>query len=60
MEQRESKTQTNFKSGYKLMNILSYVDFAKLCVVIKYFPQFNRKIGKEDMSFTLLSISRVI
>ena len=29
-----------------MMNILSYVDFSKLCHVIKYFTELNQKFGK--------------
>ena len=36
-----------------LMNILSYVDFARLCVVIKYFPELNQKIVKEGITFPI-------
>ena len=37
----------------KMMNILSYVDFEKLCHVIKYFPQLNLHFGKEEINFPL-------
>ena len=40
------------------MNLLSYVDCSKLCMVTKYFLQLNQKIGKEDITFTLSSSSR--
>ena len=28
----------------EMMNILTYVDFAKLCNVIKSFPELNQKL----------------
>ena len=37
----------------KIMKTLSCVDFAKLCHVIKYFPQLNRDFDKEDITFPL-------
>ena len=38
------------------MNILSYVDFEKLCHVIEYFPQLNKNIGGK----TLIPLSRQV
>ena len=35
----------------KWMNILSYVDFSKLCHAIKYFTELNQKFGQEDITF---------
>ena len=43
-----------------MMNILSYVDFAIMCNVNKYFPELNHKFGKEDINFPLSSSSRAI
>ena len=40
--------------------ILSYVDFSKICYVIKYFTELKQNIGKEDITFTLSSSSRAI
>ena len=37
----------------KMMNILSDVDFSKLCHAIKYFPQLNQNFGKEEITFPL-------
>ena len=44
----------------KWVNILSCVDFSKLCHVIKYFPGLNQKFGQEDITFPLYSSSRYI
>ena len=41
-------------------NILSYVDFSKICDVIKSFPELKENIGKEDTTFPLSSTSREI
>ena len=40
-----------------MMTILGYVDFAKLCQVIKYFTQLNNVFGKEDITLPILSSS---
>ena len=40
--------------------ILSYVDFSNICDLIKYFPELNQNIGKEDINFPLLLSSREI
>ena len=40
-------------SREKMMNILSYVDFAKLRHFIHSFPELNQKIVKEGITFTL-------
>ena len=50
MEQRESKVKLIYNAIDKMMNILSYVDFSKLCHVIKYLPQSNQIFGKEDIN----------
>ena len=42
------------------INILCYVDFSKICYVIKSFPESKQNIGKEDITFTLSSNSRAI
>ena len=42
------------------MNILSYVDFSKLCHVIKYFTELNQKNGQEEINFHLSSSSIAI
>ena len=42
------------------MKILSYVGFAKLCNVIKYFPELNQTFVKEVITFRLLSSSRAV
>ena len=60
MEQISSKTEPMYNSREKMMNILSYVDVAKLRHVIKHFPRLNQKIGKEDITYPLLSSSRAI
>ena len=43
-----------------LINILSYVNFSKLCHVIQYFLELNKKIGQEDINLPLSSSSRAI
>ena len=30
---------------------MSYVEFSKLCHVIKYFPELNQKLGKKILIF---------
>ena len=42
----EKKMEVMYTSKEKMINILSYVDFEKMCHVIKYFPVLNQKIGK--------------
>ena len=37
------------------MNILSCVDFFKLCHVIKYFPELNKKFRQEYITFHISS-----
>ena len=44
----------------KIKNILSYVDFSKLCHVITYFTKLNKTFGQEDITFPLSSSSRAI
>ena len=46
--------------GEKGGNILSYVDFSKICNVIKSFPGLSKNIGREDITFLLSSTSRTI
>ena len=41
-------------------NILSCVDFSKICHVIKYFPELKQDIGIEDINFPLSYSSRAI
>ena len=41
-------------------NILSCVDFSKICDVIKSFTLLKQNIEKEDITFYLLSSSRTI
>ena len=36
-------------------NILSYVDFSKICNIMKYFPESKTIIGKEHITFTFSS-----
>ena len=44
----------------ELMNILSYVDFEKMCNIIKNSPGLNHNFVKEDITFPLLYSSRAI
>ena len=39
-------------------NILSYVDFSKICYVMKSFPELKPNFGKEDINFPLSPSSR--
>ena len=41
----------------EIINILSYVDFSKLCNIIKFFPESNQKFAKEVITFPILSSS---
>ena len=41
-------------------NILSYVDFSKLCHIITYFSELNKHFWHEDIKFPLSSSSRSI
>ena len=36
-----------------MMNILSCVDFLKLCNIIKFSPELNKKIMHEGINFPL-------
>ena len=47
-------------SREKRENILSYVDFSKVCHVITYFPELNQKFGQEDITFPISSSSIAI
>ena len=42
------------------INILSHVDFSKMCHLIQYFPELNQKIGQENITFLFYSGSRDI
>ena len=44
----------------KLMNILSYVDFSKLCHVVKYSTEWNKHSRQKYINFPLSSSSRDI
>ena len=41
-------------------NILIYVDFSKICYIIKSFSELKQKFGKEDITFPLSLSSRNI
>ena len=41
-------------------NILSYVDFSRICDVIKSFTELGQNIGVEDINFPLSSSLRAI
>ena len=49
-----------FIAGEESNSIISYVDFSRICYVIKCFPYFKQAFGKEYITFILSSISRVI
>ena len=57
MEQRKSKNGTNVCCKIKGGNILSYVNFSKICHIINSFTELKQKIGKEDINFPLSSSS---
>ena len=59
-EQRKSKYGTDVHSMKKGINILSYVDFLKLCHVITHFHEMNQKFTQEDINFFPSSNSRAI
>ena len=40
-----------YKAREKMMNSFSYVDFAKLCMVIKYSPQLNMFLVKKTLIY---------
>ena len=42
------------------INILSYVNFSKICYVIKSFPELKKNVGKENINIPLFSTSREI
>ena len=60
IEQRKSINVTNVCGKKKRLNILSHVDFSKICNVIKYFPYLKQNIGKENINSPLSSIPRAI
>ena len=39
----------------KRKNITSYVDYSKICHIIRSFPDLNQKFGKDDIKFPLFS-----
>ena len=47
-----------YNAREEMMNILSYVDFSKLCNVMKVFTELNQNILKEGITFSFLSSSR--
>ena len=54
------KTEVMYDERDHMKNILSYFDSARLCQVIKYFPELNPIFGNEDITFPLSSSSRAI
>ena len=54
------ETESMFIAGEESNSIISYVDFSRICYVIKCFPYFKQAFGKEYITFILSSISRVI
>ena len=54
------KLKLMYNARENMMKFLSYVDFEKPCIFIKYFPHLNQKFGKEDITLSLLSSSRSI
>ena len=60
MEQRELITEQMYNTRKELVNLLSYVHFAKLFNVLKYFPELNQHFVKEGITFPVSSSSRAI
>ena len=60
MEQREWLYGINGNCKRKSKNIIIYVDYSKICHVIRSFHDLNQKFGKEDINFPLSSSSRAI
>ena len=52
------KIESIFIAGYERENIISYVDFSKICQVINCFPELKQTFQKEDITFILYSSSR--
>ena len=42
------------------MDILSYVDYEKLCNIMQNFPELNRNFLKEGITFPIFYSSRAI
>ena len=59
MNQKYQLMEPMYVTREKGGNFLSYVDFSKICNVIKYFYSL-KKIGKEDITFPISSSSRAI
>ena len=60
MEQRELLYGINVNCNSKRGNIISYVDFSRICHVIRCFTDLNQAFVKEDIISPLLSSSRAI
>ena len=45
-EQKNQLREPMYVAREKWKNILSYVDFSKICNVIKSFPELKQNIGK--------------
>ena len=54
------KMEVIYNARDHMKNILSYVDFANMCQLVKYFPQLNPHFWKEDITFPLSSSSGAI
>ena len=52
------KVEQMYNQREYLKNILSCIDFNRLCNVIKQFPELNHNIAKEGISFPFLLGSR--
>ena len=44
------KKELIYNARERMINILSYVDFAKLCHKINYFPQSNQNFGEKTLT----------
>ena len=49
-----------YNAGEYMMNILSYVNFVKLCRVIKYFPKLNKILGNKISLFLFHKVQEPI
>ena len=58
--QRHSTYGTNVYCKRRRGNILSYVNFSKLCHVITNFPELSQNCGQEHVTFPISSSSRAI
>ena len=56
LKKENQQLEQMYTEREEVMNILSYVDFAKLCRVINFFPELNQTLEK----MLLLSLSHQV